>query len=185
MNKIVIKDILDLALHELTDLRYNIGNEEKFQEFLKRQDFYYNGIYVGHSLNDYLAEAIYHRMTAKERKEFEEWRKAHFSRITSPIEHGDRGEYYDYVECFDGKIYAVCDEQGNYAGGHTATMTFGGRNEIANQILHFKMESSLPRQKKLYEQIKHTPIITEDEYLQLKEQRQKWPKDFDYYLWFD
>jgi hypothetical protein len=64
-------------------------------------------------------------------------------------------------------------------------MTFGGRNEIANQILHFKMESSLPRQKKLYEQIKHTPIITEDEYLQLKEQRQKWPKDFDYYLWFD
>jgi hypothetical protein len=147
MNKIVIKDILDLALHELTDLRYNIGNEEKFQEFLKRQDFYYNGIYVGHSLNDYLAEAIYRRMTAKERKEFEEWRKAHFSRITSPIEHGDRGEYYDYVECFDGKIYAVGEEQGNYAGGHTATMTFGGRNEIANQILHFKMESSLPRQK--------------------------------------
>jgi hypothetical protein len=98
-------------------------------------------------LNDYLAEAIYRRMTAKERKEFEEWRKAHFSRITSPIEHGDRGEYYDYVECFDGKIYAVGEEQGNYAGGHTATMTFGGRNEIANQILHFKMESSLPRQK--------------------------------------
>lgn len=184
MDKTSIKNILDMAQEELSKVKANLG-DNGFQGFLNRKVFYYNGLLVGHSLNDYLAEAVYRELTATERKEFEEWVEAHFSRITSPIEHGPRGEYYDYVECFDGKIYAVGEEEGNYAGGHVASMSYGGRLAIARHCTYFKKESSLPRQKDLYEKIKDIPIITEDEYHQLKEQRQKWPRDFNYWLWFE
>ena len=181
MTKEEIKKVLELGNDILAQVRHNTG-EAGYLEFLRRREYYYMGLPVGNSLNDFLAHAIYDEWFKAEKEEYRKWYKEHFIMIKSRIEAGPRGDYYDYVECFDGKIFAVGEEQGNYAGGHVATMTFGGRESIKQHVEYFaKTERGLT----LYDQIKDMPIITQEEYNQMKSQRMKWPRDFDFWNWFE
>lgn len=178
-----IRQILNMAGKKVNELLQQFG-EEEFNEFINRHQFYYNGIDCGETFSDYLTECVYHDLTADEREAYKKWAAEHLTRISSEKVLGPRGEYYVYVELFDGKIYAVGDEQGNYAGGIIAAMDYDGREKIADDIAHFK-DSPNDSHRRFYEQIKEIPIMTDDEYKQMTQQRQQWPRNFDYRTWFE
>ena len=177
-----IRQILDKAGKKVNELKQKFG-EEEFNEFINRHQFCYNGHDCGETFSDYLTEYVYHELTATEREAYKKWSAEHFTSISSEKAQGPRGEHYVYVELFDGKIYAVGDVQGNYAGGITASMGFGGRKKIADNIASFK-DSPNASLRRFYEQIKDIPIVTDDEYEQMKQQRQQWPRNFDHWTWF-
>lgn len=178
-----IRQILNMAGKKVNELSQKFG-EEEFNEFINRHQFYYNGIDCGETFSDYLTECVYHDLTADEREAYKKWAAEHLTRISSEKVLGPRGECYVYVELFDGKIYAVGDEQGNYAGGIIAAMDYDGREKIADDIAHFK-GSPNDSHRRFYEQIKEIPIMTDDEYKQMTQQRQQWPRNFDYRTWFE
>lgn len=178
-----IRQILYTAGKKVGELSQKLG-EAEFSEFINRHQFYYNGLPCGQTFNDFLAECVYHDLTATEREAYKKWAAEHLTRISSEKVWGSRGEYYVYIELFDGKIYAVGDEQGNYSGGHTASMHFGGRQKIADNIIRFKNDPD-DLHRRFYERIKNIPIMTDDEYEQMKQQRQRWPQDFDSWTWFE
>lgn len=177
-----IRQILNMAGKKVNELSQKFG-EEEFNEFINRHQFYYNGIDCGETFSDYLTECVYHDLTADEREAYKKWAAEHLTSIYSEKAQGPRGEHYVYVELFDGKIYAVGEAQGNYDGGIIASMSFGGRKKISEEITRFKNSPDDPH-RRFYEQIKDIPIMTDDEYEQMKQQRQQWPRDFDYWTWF-
>lgn len=178
-----IRQILNMAGKKENELKQKFG-EEEFNEFINRHQFCYNGHDCGETFSDYLAECVYHELTASEREAYKKWSAEHFTSISSEKVQGLRGEHFVYVELFDGKIYAVGEAQGNYAGGITASMSFGGRKKIADNIARFKDSPDNPHPS-FYEQIKDIPIMTDDEYEQMKQQRRQWAKDFDPWTWFE
>jgi hypothetical protein len=177
-----IRQILNVAGKKVNELKQKFG-EEDFNEFINRQQFCYNGHDCGETFSDWLTEYVYHELTATEREAYKKWAAEHLTRISSEKVLGPRGEYYVYIELFDGKIYAVGEAQGNYAGGITASMSFGGRLKITENIIRFS-DSPNDSHRRFYEQVKDIPIMTDDEYEQMKQQRQQWPRDFDYWTWF-
>lgn len=97
-----IRQILDTAGKNVEKLSQKLG-ETKFSEFINRHQFYYNGLPCGQTFNDFLVECVYHDLTAAEREAYKKWAAEHLTRISSEKVLGPRGEYYVYIELFDGK----------------------------------------------------------------------------------
>lgn len=177
ISKEIIAAVFKASNEHLDKIRENLG-EEGFFDFCNRKNFYYAGLPAGHTLDEYLTEAVYNELNQKYIDEFFEWRKKHFKVIKSKIHHGDRGEYYYYVKLFDNLIFAIGDEQGNYSGGDTANAG-DSIEDLQNQIN--KLGNSTDEQKiDLFNKIRAYKVINDEQYRVMISQRNKYPKDFDF-----
>lgn len=179
-----IKQVLEMTTEILNRIRKNLG-EKKYNEFINGSKFRYNGDYVGTTLQDFLLAVIMTEANNCKKKDYQKWRDEHFAFITSEKSVGPRGDYFKYARLFDGKIFAFGDEQGNYAGGDTVSMSFGGREGLLAKKESMSHEEGGSFGRDLYEKIKDCPIITEEEYASMSNQRMRWPRYYDYWDWFE
>lgn len=179
-----INRVLELTTVILNRLRKKLG-EKKYNEFINGRKFYIDGDFVGSTLQEFLLSAVFREANDPKKNEYEAWYKEHFAIVKSFISVGPRGDYYEYARLYDGKIISFGEEQGNYAGGETVTMTYGGHEGL------LRKKESLSKQKlgsfasDLYEKIKDCPVMTDEEYKAMRSERMRWPREFDFWNWFD
>lgn len=92
-------------------------------------------------------------------EEYENWRKEHLQEITSNSAMSPRGAWFHYADLYDGYIYAIGEEQGNYAGGDISVEMNGEqavRGYIDNKMSQSKDEYDIS----LYAKIKDYPVAT-------------------------
>ena len=63
-------------------------------------------------------------------EEYENWRKEHLQEITSNSAMSPRGAWFHYADLYDGYIYAIGEEQGNYAGGDIISVEMNGEQVV-------------------------------------------------------
>ena len=97
---------------------------------------------------------------------FEKWKKEHLSMIKSVTVGSPRGDYYCYARLYDGKIYAVGQIEGNYAGGDTASILFGGREALIREIARLKTSEEAGAEDLFY-RIKDIEVISTEEYMSI------------------
>lgn len=72
--------------------------------------------------------------TIEESYRYEEFTKDAFSYIKSCVGNSPRGEWYKYASLFRGKIVAIGEEQGNYAGGELISIECNTKDEVKSYI---------------------------------------------------
>ena len=93
-------------------------------------------------------------------KEREEWLKEHCAKITSRKAMSPRGDWFAYASIYNGYIYAIGDEQGNYAGGDLVSVEYSGKKAVEEYIKEMPRHNGY--EQDLYEKIKNMPIATKE-----------------------
>lgn len=117
-------------------------------------------------------------------EECKAWHKKHLTTIKSKAFDSPRGEWYCYASLYDGYIYAVGDEQGNYAGGDLASIQGSGVAGIKGVIERWGQHKVGSMERDLYDKIKDTPIISVALYNRMCEERLQWPRDCYTAWWY-
>jgi len=101
--------------------------------------------------------------TYEERKKNEEWKKEHIKMVKSDVANSPRGDFYFYAMLYDGKVYEIGDEQGNYSGGTLASVEGDGYEQFKEYVKRLAdwENGYCPN---LYEKIKNCPIMTDEEW---------------------
>lgn len=179
-----IKRVLELTTVILNRIRKKLG-EKKYNEFINGGEFKINGERVGSTLQEFLLSAIFREANNPKKDEYEAWYKEHFSTVKSFKADSPRGDWYEYASLYDGKIFAFGAEQGNYAGGHTVSMSYGGHEGLLRKKESCSKEELGSFARDLYEKIKDCPVMTDEEYKAMRSERMRWPREFDFWNWFD
>lgn len=131
---------------------------------------------------------------------YDKWYEEHCQTIYSYDGERKITDYpYYYAELYDGKIYALGDEDGRN-GGIYCGLYFRGRDELINSVERLarrdKIEadsvepadeheafwrSQRNKERHLYEKIKDCPIMTAEEYDAAVDERRKFPRELDYW----
>lgn len=99
--------------------------------------------------------------TIIESERYHEYIKDAFTTIKSIVGNSPRGEWYKYAYLFKGKIAAIGEEQGNYAGGELISIDSNSKDEIKAYIKN--MASGDEYAKDLYSKICDFEIADKDE----------------------
>ena len=91
-----------------------------------------------------------------------EWCLKHISEITSHQAMSPRGWWFHYASLYDGHIYAIGEEQGNYAGGDIISVETRGEDAMRDYIDNYLANSNDEYDKSLYEKIKDLPVATKE-----------------------
>ena len=81
-----------------------------------------------------------------------------------------RGEWYSYAKVYDGHIYAIGEEQGNYAGGDLVSVEHDG-TEYVKEYIAVRCKGGL------YEKIKDLPVATPQMVKEMKEKLKSFDKN--------
>lgn len=99
--------------------------------------------------------------TIEESDRYHEYVNGTFTTIKSNVGNSPRGEWYKYAYLFKGKIVAIGEEQGNYAGGELISIYSSSKDEINAYIKN--MASGDEYDKDLYSKICDFEIADKDE----------------------
>ena len=103
------------------------------------------------------------------------WIKEHLSEIRSITANSPRGDWFWYASVYDGYVYAIGEEEGNYAGGDLCSAK-GGENRLKAFIEeNLAKKSPDSYEGSLYEKIKDMPIATFEKYQEMENKL----KEFD------
>lgn len=97
------------------------------------------------------------------------WCKEHLSTIRSKVGMSPRGEWFMYARLYDGYIYSIGDEQGNYTGGDFVWFEKHGAEGIKRYIEKIAACKEGSYEKSLYENIKDIPVISDEKYCEMIE----------------
>lgn len=89
-----------------------------------------------------------------------------------------RGNWFWYASLYDGHIYTIGDEQGNYAGGDLCSVRDGEdkmREFIKNRL---STQSKDTYEGSLYEKIKDLPIASVEMYREMKKKIAEFEEKF-------
>ncbi len=90
------------------------------------------------------------------------WCLKHISEVTSHKAMSPRGLWFHYAALYDGHIYAIGEEQGNYAGGDIISVETKGEDAVRDYIDNYLANSNDEYDKSLYEKIKDLPVATKE-----------------------
>lgn len=90
------------------------------------------------------------------------WCLKHISEVTSHKAMSPRGWWFHYAALYDGHIYAIGEEQGNYAGGDIISVETKGEDAVRDYIDNYLANSNDEYDKSLYEKIKDLPVATKE-----------------------
>jgi len=98
----------------------------------------------------------------------DKWRREHLTEVRSITAESPRGAWFWYASLYDGHIYAIGEEQGNYAGGDLCSVN-GGENRLKS-FIEERLARAEPNSYKgsLYEKIKDLPIATFEMYQEME-----------------
>lgn len=135
------------------------------------------------------------------KEDYENWYKQHCKTIFSfDDKEAHISDYpFYYAMLFDGKVYALGDEDGRN-GGVYCGLYFRSRDELLRCIEKLANKDKLERdsmepadeheafwrkvrnhERRLYEKIKDLPVMTEDEYNEAVDERRKFPREYDWW----
>ena len=120
------------------------------------------------TMNGYDHDTILSQNNGVEYKKHDKWVKEHLQEIRSKTAMSPRGEWFWYASVFDGHIYAIGEEQGNYAGGDLCSVR-GGENRL-KAFIEERMANASPDsyEGSLYEKIKDMPVATFEMYQEME-----------------
>lgn len=180
MERNQVKKIIDSA----SDIIKRNGGFIKIPKPKDSMFYYIGGLPVGDSVEKYLTEAVWRELTTDSREDYMKWRNEHFTQIKSAVCLGPRGEYYTYADLFDGKIFAIGREEGNYAGGRICSIYNNGRDMLVSVIERFSKSDDV-MESSLYDLIKDIDVISNNEFESVMRNRERWPEEFDTWNWFN
>lgn len=109
---------------------------------------------------------------------YEQWKNEHLKEIRSKTSMSPRGSWFWYASLYDGHIYAIGDEQGNYCGGDLCSVRDGEDKlrEFIKDRLSTKNKDTY--EGSLYEKIKDFPIASVEMYREMRKKIEEFEEQF-------
>ena len=175
---------VEMIINSASDIIKRNGGSINIRKPKDSLFYYIGGLPVGDTVESYLTEAVWRELTTDSREDYMKWRNEHFTQIKSTVCFGPRGEYYTYADLFDGKVFAIGREEGNYAGGRICSIYNNGREMLVSVIERFSKSDDV-MESSLYDQIKDIEVISNNEFESVMRNRERWPEEFDTWNWFN